>query len=401
MNIVHITSAFRPYAVGGAEVVVTNLAQRQAQDGHSVSILHLSPDERQPYAEGSVAIYPIRPPYLVGIGDHAASPALVRKLNKIQIPINGLAVQKISSIINSIEPDIVHTHSLPDISTFIWPAAKSAGARVVHTLHDYDLVCGRATLFKGGNCERIHSDCKVHGFLKRLPLNAVDRFVSISQKVIDKHLEHRALGERELSRTSVIWNGSPEHDGSGGLREPRAGRPLTFGFIGRLVPEKGVGFLIEACRALPTSGWSLKIAGKAPVSDRDFREAAQGLPIEFVGWRDSQHFLEEVDVLIVPSLWDEPFGLTVIEGVRAGIPVIGSNRGAIPEILSDIYPDLVFDAEAPETLTNLLLDFIRGRSCELGDALVLSFSKKVSIERMASSYYEVYNSAILSNSPGV
>lgn len=392
MNILHITSAFRPHAVGGAEVVVTSLAERQAHDGHSVSVVHLSPDERQPYVENSVEIYPVRPPYLVGIGKHASSSALVRRLNKLQIPINAFAVSKIMDVVKSVNPDIVHTHSLPDISTFIWSAAKNNGSKIVHTLHDYDLMCGRATLFKGSNCGAIHRDCKVHGHLKRFPLGAVDRFVSISQKVVEKHLEHGALAERELAKTTVIWNGSPARDGTRKRRELSGGEPMVFGFIGRLVPEKGVGFLIDACKALPSTGWALKIAGSAPVDDASFREPARGLPIEFVGWRDSQRFLDEVDVLVVPSLWDEPFGLTVIEGVRAGIPVIGSNRGAIPEILSEIYPGLIFDANSTSSLKNIMQDFISGKRFVADSDAMEAFSQKVSLEKMISSYYDVYNS---------
>lgn len=112
---------------------------------------------------------------------------------------------------------------------------------------------------------------------------------------------------------------------------------LRFGFLGRLVDEKGLGLLIEACRRLPAKGWTLRIAGEG-AGRRDFEERASDLPVQFEGYVEASDFLSGIDVLVCAPLWDEPFGLTTLEAYAAGCRVIGSARGVIGEVAERIEP---------------------------------------------------------------
>ncbi|MBI3241682.1 MAG: glycosyltransferase family 4 protein [Chloroflexi bacterium] len=112
--------------------------------------------------------------------------------------------------------------------------------------------------------------------------------------------------------------------------EPRSGKgKFTVGFVGRLVREKGIRVLNEAVRGLDAR---LLAVGKGPESVNG--EVTGGVRPEQVN-----DYLRQMDVLVLPSLttpkWKEQFGRVLIEAMACGLPVIGSNSGAIPETIGD------------------------------------------------------------------
>ncbi len=121
-------------------------------------------------------------------------------------------------------------------------------------------------------------------------------------------------------------------------------RPFTIGYIGRLVEEKGVHLLLDACAKL-TSEWCLRIIGGGP--ERENLEAqAKSLNINqnvtFIDQLPSTEIYQEyhkLDVLVLPSLtrpnWKEQFGRVLVEAMASGVPVIGSDSGAIAGVVGD------------------------------------------------------------------
>jgi glycosyltransferase involved in cell wall biosynthesis len=121
-------------------------------------------------------------------------------------------------------------------------------------------------------------------------------------------------------------------------------RPFTIGYFGRLVEEKGVDLLIEACTRL-TSDWRLRLVGGGP--QRDALEAqAKRLGVHerltFVTQVPSLEMpaqYHSVDVLALPSLtranWKEQFGRVLVEAMMSGISVVGSDSAAIPGVVGD------------------------------------------------------------------
>lgn len=114
------------------------------------------------------------------------------------------------------------------------------------------------------------------------------------------------------------------------------------GFLGRLSPDKGILQLAEAMHAVPDA--ELVIAGEArfvAAGDSASVEAALaglGTRARRRGWVDPAEFLGQVDVLAVPSTWPEPFGLVVTEAMAAGLPVVVSDAGALPEVVGSAHP---------------------------------------------------------------
>jgi glycosyltransferase involved in cell wall biosynthesis len=118
--------------------------------------------------------------------------------------------------------------------------------------------------------------------------------------------------------------------------------PWRIGLLGRIAPEKGQLEFLEAARLLPPD-YRYTICGAPlfsnPVAIEYFervRRAADGLPVEITGWQEDVYsVLSKLDLLVVPSAPGEATPRVIMEAYAAGVPVVASDSGGIPEILSD------------------------------------------------------------------
>lgn len=181
----------------------------------------------------------------------------------------------------------------------------------------------------------------------------------------------------------------------------KADRPFTIGFAGRLVPEKGVALLVEACARL-TFDFRLVVRGSGP-AEKDIRRVIfqSGLEartfIEPAGpSSDMPHWLQGLDVLVLPSVsrpnWTEQFGRIMIEAMACGVPVVGSTCGEIPTVIGEagiVFPE-GDDRALAEALEGLARDHaLRARLAEHGRKRVLD---RFTHEQIAAATVEVYRS---------
>lgn len=126
--------------------------------------------------------------------------------------------------------------------------------------------------------------------------------------------------------------------------EARPDRPFTIGYFGRLIPEKGVLLLLEAAAAL-RGDWRLMLMGGGPLRqtlEAQARTLGIGDRVIFAPQVPSTQMPEKyhgIDVLALPSLtrpnWKEQFGRVLVEAMCSGVPVIGSDSGAIPSVIGE------------------------------------------------------------------
>ncbi len=376
--------------IGGAEKVVEMLAEAQVARGHEVAAAYLT---RAPEAAGTrhgVTVLPQASRNLVWMEDVFRQPRALRTANKLGQFVNYRAASDFARAIAAFRPDIVHTHSMVELPPMIWAEAARRGARTVHTLHDYDLLCSRASLFRDGrSCDALHASCRVASQWKRRFARDIDAVAAVSAPVLAEHRRFGVFADLPDDRARVIWNAVQD-------RGPPPAKPardgdFTFGFLGRLVPEKGIAPLIAACRMLPPSGWRLLVAGRAQEGDAAYRAMAHDLPVTFLGFTDPRAFLDTIDILVVPSIWREPFGLTVVEAFAQNVPVIGSRLGAIGDLVGTVGDDWLVEPDDPAALAARMRQAMTaGREALPPPAAFAPVLDAVRLDRMVDGYDDLY-----------
>ncbi len=187
----------------------------------------------------------------------------------------------------------------------------------------------------------------------------------------------------------TVHHGIPTHL-HGGTAEARGG---YLAFLGRISPEKRPDRAIAIARAL---GIPLKIAAKVDRADEvyfktEIEPLLGGGGVEFIG-EISDHqktqFLGDAQALLFPVDWPEPFGLSMIEAMACGTPVLAFRCGSVPEIIEDGLTGAIVDTmeEAIAALPAVLaLDRKRVRQ---------RFEQRFSATRMALDYVDIYRSLL-------
>jgi glycosyltransferase involved in cell wall biosynthesis len=154
-----------------------------------------------------------------------------------------------------------------------------------------------------------------------------------------------------------------------GPARPRPARPRRrIGFVGTLAPHKGVDVLIRAFRGLGRADLTLDLHGSLsshPAHVALLRREAEGdMRIRFHGpfaEGEQERVLSAIDLLVLPSVWWENSPLTVLEALAAGVPVVASAIGGLPEIVADGDTGLLVPPSDPAALRQAIDDVTEGR----------------------------------------
>lgn len=330
MKIAMLNTLYYPYRIGGAEVSVQLLAESLADAGHGVSVITLHDAQQRTVEQlNGVTLYrlPLRNLYW------PFSPtrnSLLRLSWHLLDIYNPLARADVRDLLEQIQPDVLHTNNLAGFSVAVWDAARALGIAVVHTSRDYYLIHPNCTLYDGKHNQHPASlSCRLFSLVKKWRSQHVERYVAISDHVGRLHKE---LGYFPLAPAEVIYNSIAQPD-----QPPRADATeavITLGYLGRIEPSKGIEVALQVCRRLGP-GYRLQIAGTGQPAYMAQLQAANGdLPLTWLGHVPPAQFFPGIDILLVPSQWAEPLGRVVLEAASYGVPVVGSDRGGIPEIIN-------------------------------------------------------------------
>ena len=296
---------------------------------------------------------------------------------------NPFFIGYIGNLIDDIKPEVIHTNNICGFSACIWNVAKRKGIPIVHTLRDYYLICYKSTMFNSGKrCEKPCINCKIASSVPRLLSQKVDAVVGISQFILDRHL---SLGYFEKAKYREVIYNSVE------VKQKQCERDShVIGFMGSLFANKGVERLLSDFVRLQRDDYVLEIAGTGDIRYEQFlksRYCQQN--IKFIGRVDASKFLSHISVLVVPSKWDEPFGRVIVEAMSCGCPVLVSNRGGMPELVTPLN-GRIFQLEDPHSLSSLLNDFVNGKN----SFHVVLDRERYDKERIAKTYLGLYNRVI-------
>lgn len=135
--------------------------------------------------------------------------------------------------------------------------------------------------------------------------------------------------------------------------------PVVLSFIGRISPEKGVDMLLDALSFVTSQNWRLRIVGTGDTEYLNtLREKAEKLnltdKIEWTGYvSDRWSEINKADIGLFPSVWREPFGLTILEFMSQGKPLVSTDTGAQKEIITDGIDSLLSNPNPEEFASNI------------------------------------------------
>lgn len=270
--------------------------------------------------------------------------------------------QQLARLLATEKPDLVHIHNtFVMISPSAFSACYEAGIPVVHTLHNYRLMCPSATFYREG---KVCEDCTQGGLWQGIRhgcyhdsslLTAVVASMIAVHRKLDTWTNplHHYIALSQFARTKFIEAGMPEDrvfvkpnfvDPDPGPCDDKENYVV---FVGRLSPEKRVSTLLNAWEAC-SSKFPLKILGGGPQLP-ELQEVAREKKldgVQFMGQMPRNQAvatIRKARFLIFSSEWYENFPVTIVEAFASGTPVICSRLGAMQEIVEDRVTGLHFE----------------------------------------------------------
>jgi glycosyltransferase involved in cell wall biosynthesis len=269
-------------------------------------------------------------------------------------PWNPLQARKVQDLVKQLRPDVAHIHNTWYAQTpaVVW-ALHRCGIPTVMTLHNYRLFCANGQLFRGGiPCEDcvgtspwhgVQHGCYRQSVVLSVPVagtialhdrlrtwsRAVDRFLVLHDFARQRFIRGGLPADRIEVKPNFVTDPGP--------RSCPAASSGTVLYVGRLSSEKGIEPLVEAWRQVGDSSLELVVIGDGPLEERLRQRPAPRL--RFVGRLPVEQVRRQMlaaRALVLPSVCYEMQPMTVLEALSAGLPVLGSETGAVPELLAPL-----------------------------------------------------------------
>lgn len=308
------------------------------------------------------------------------------------LPLKGtldlLSAWQLARMILKYRPEVIHVHHFKNAFTAAYACLLSRmfgiRPRIVLTRH----------LVRRGK----------RGGIYRWLYGQIDRIAFVSELARREFL----AGEPDIdpSKLSVIHNSVPEISGphlSDTLPDLHreygipAHTPLLL-FSGRLVPEKGCEVLLKACARLGSRPFALFFAGCGAGEYEIFlknmaEKAGIAQHTYFLGFvQNVRRLLAQADLCTFPSVWAEPFGLTIIEAMQAGRALVTTDNGAQPEFVDNGATGLLVPPADEDALARAIARLLDDADLRIrmGRAARTAFEQNLAYERFYERYLTLY-----------
>jgi glycosyltransferase involved in cell wall biosynthesis len=331
---------------GGVEIAAMNLASGLVDRGHEVHFLaavgqstQLTPrgrDNSELLQDGRDKIHPHyrKFPRTYPLGEnHGFLRKFLWHAQDLAHPTNETLF---AEVLGQVRPDVIILHNITAIGMNIWRTIRKSGVPCIQVIHDLSLVCLNMAQFRAGRqCSGLCAACRTHKLFRFSMIETSSNFAFVSPS----HATLRTIEEYvDLSR----WRREVISNPNAFLVTPRnilSGAKPRLLYIGRLETSKGVEMMLRAAQvAREQIDFELDILG-AGVLESSLRERyAQCTWVRFHGSVDQNavaEFMSRATALLVPSLWLETVPGVAVHALFAGLPVLGSRIGGIPEHVFD------------------------------------------------------------------
>ena len=365
---------------GGGTLFPKSVAEELARRGHEVSVFYAalgSSATSVPYhLEESRSPEGAR---LFGLYNRPAP--FIDPDNPDRETFDAGVVGRFNEVVGACLPDVVHFHNFHGLTLALAAEAKRMGVPTVYTPHNYHLIDPTLYLyrsdlslwsgtdfFKNSELASRHPQ-KKEAFARRIQtaktvLNQhLDLTLAISTRVRDLLAEFCGQSER-----IAVVHQVPQSIESLLAAEPPARQsedPLRIGFLGGVMPHKGVHILAAAAQFLPMGKAEVRLYGFAVDSYRQrLIEIDRNRVLRWMGAYDSKdlpRISSEIDIVVTPSVWEEGAGLVLLEALAMRCPVVAARIGGIPDFVIDGINGRLYRHDSVEQLARILEELIRDR----------------------------------------
>jgi glycosyltransferase involved in cell wall biosynthesis len=392
MRCLIVHNRYRSTEPSGENVVVDAEAAQLAARGHEVEVWGADSDDIAGFGLARTALLPATATW------------------------SSASARRLATMVDRFAPDVVHVHNVfPLITPSILPMLRDAGVPTTATIHNYRLICAGGSLYRdGAPCH----DC-VGRVQWRGPVHGCYRSSAAATAPI---AVGNTLGLRQWRQVDVLLALSPAQRDllvAGGLPADRirvkpnfvddptdapgfVAPPTTrdgFVFVGRLTDTKGIPTLLDAWRSLRSIGVPprLTVIGDGPLADVVASEA-DGATISFSGRRTRQEVaaaMAQAVAVVVPSSWEETFGLNVVEAMAVGTPVIATDHGSFTDLVTAGHDGLLVPPDDADALAAAVrhLDRHRELAARLGRAARATYERRFTPERVMEQLEDAYREA--------
>lgn len=335
LRIVMISTAYAPWLLGGAERSLQELSEELSASGNVVRVLALGP------AESGISTDVLGGVDVVRFGSRAFKPFENGNVNASiieKIRFHTGEMLRIRTLLflrrelKKFEPDIVHFHNLAGMGWVAWLAASKFPT--VQSLRDFYLLCLKTTAeHNGKSCTNTWAICWFRRLGFSISRPRPSAFIGVSDRMIEIH---RTGGSVKSSESATTVYNRPAV-----IRVPpsaRKGGARIFGLMGTISQEKGTWLAIEAFRKARDQssilGLKLVIAGSGSKEQLERLSSICLIDTDIlaIGTSPPDQFFSLVDVVLMPTQWEEPFGRVAAETLLAERILVASEVGGLPEV---------------------------------------------------------------------
>ena len=394
MNILIVNSFYYPNMQGGAEHSVKLLAENLHKEGLNVGVYSLDGKEKNGIEcdqINGVHVFRGNDSYF-DFHKHVHPNGIIEKTGCRLRSIKNKNIKKdLDYIYSSFSPDVVHVNNVYGISWYVLKYFHEVGAKVVFTIRDYFLMDPKA---KVGGSNRFIA-WVYQKYMRKKTCRYVDVVTAPSEFTLRTFTE---IGYFRNAIKKCVVNSIEFNvvDVNQYVNEKlnRHSSDIRFLYVGALTHEKGVDNLIEAFQQVRNEEISLTLCGDGKLRALVEEVAGKDSRIHYKGQLSPIEVKKEyikADVLIAPSIWDEPFGRIVIEGNQYGLAVIGSNKAGIAEILGYMQSGECIDSESVLELCKAISKFSDRKYFEKYIKVIPCRLEKYSIHTQVREFINTYS----------
>lgn len=230
---------------------------------------------------------------------------------------------------------------------------------------------------------------RAFAFVEKVLALRTDYIINISKHEYEMAMRYGLPAKK----SGVVYNGVSDTIASS--RPPFATQPdkINLLYVGRFDRQKGFDLLLEVFNEHHFANVQLYLVGDTVLEEVSYIFPENTVKLGWVNNSEIDHYMRGCDAVIIPSRW-EGFGIVAIEALRNKKPVIASNRGALPEIVSNGLNGYIFDFENKQELADIIKRLDKSSLKEMGQAGYDIFEQKFHSNQMNDQIERLYEAAL-------